>query len=49
MEGERQLKDGKKLEYVVCLAGEGKKEEMSWDYEVKRSDWVLGMREKRKD
>lgn len=28
----------KKMEYVVCLAGEGKKGEMSWEYEVKRSD-----------
>ena len=39
MVGGRYLKNGKKkMEYVVCLAGEGKKGEMSWEYEVKRSD-----------
>ena len=39
----------KKLEYVVCWAGEAKEGEMSWESEVKRNDWGLGMREKRKD
>ena len=37
------------MEYVVCLAGEEKEGEMSWEYEVKRNDQGLGMREKRKD
>lgn len=35
-----------KLDYVVCLDGEGKEAGMNWEYEVKRNDWGLDMGKK---
>ena len=35
-----------KLDYVVCLDGEGKEAGMNWEYEVKGNDWGLEMGKK---
>lgn len=32
-----------KLDYMAYLDGEGNEVGMSWEYEVKRNDWGLGM------